>query len=195
MDDNRSGDLSFEEFKNGMTDFGLKISDEEFVSLFQLFDRDGSGTIHYDEFLRSVRVCFDCLMSKFIIKFILIQPPMNKMRVSLIEQAFAKLDKTGDGIVTYDDLKGVYNIKSNQEYLNGNKTEKQLLEDFLKKFEQEGSPDGRVKQQKANCLKTKILFFYFQLTKDEFLDYYSGVSASIDDDMYFDLMMRQSWKL
>ena len=31
---------------------------------------------------------------------------MSESRVNLIKQAFAKLDKTGDGVVTVDDLKG-----------------------------------------------------------------------------------------
>jgi hypothetical protein len=31
------------------------------------------------------------------------------------------------------------------------------------------------------------------VTLDEFIDYYSAVSASIDDDAYFNLMMENSW--
>ena len=68
---------------------------------------------------------------------------MSKMRIQLVDMAFNKLDKTGDGVVTIEDLKGVYNVKSHPEYLNGNKDEAQLLTEFLKKFE-EGTPDGNV---------------------------------------------------
>lgn len=126
MDDNRSGDLTYQEFRNGIEQLGYTASEEEYKNVFEIFDQDGSGTIKYDEFLKAIR------------------PPMNKMRISLVEKAFAKMDKTGDGIITVQDLQGVYNIKSHPEYLNGNKTEQELLEDFIKKFEKNGSVDGQV---------------------------------------------------
>ena len=39
----------------------------------------------------------------------------------------------------------------------------------------------------------KLLFL--QITKDDFVHYYVGVSSSIDDDQYFVEMMRRAWKL
>lgn len=33
------------------------------------------------------------------------------------------------------------------------------------------------------------------MTKEEFCDYYTDVSASIDDDEYFELMIRNAWHI
>ncbi|XP_062509594.1 calcyphosin-like protein [Corticium candelabrum] len=105
-----------------------------------------------------------------------LRPPMNECRSRLVQGAFQKLDKTGDGVVTIADLKGSYNARKHPKYENGEWTEAQVFADYLKKFDSPNDPDG------------KVLF-------EEFLNYYSGVSASVDDDLYFDLMMRNAWKL
>ena len=38
------------------------------------------------------------------------QPPMNKGRVDLVLRAYSKLDKNGDGQITFEDLKGFINL-------------------------------------------------------------------------------------
>lgn len=35
----------------------------------------------------------------------------------------------------------------------------------------------------------------FRVTLEEFIEYYTNVSASIDDDMYFSAMMNSAWNL
>merc|ERR1719327_968879 len=54
-------------------------------------------------------------------------------------------------------------------------SEDEALEHMLEQFE-DGKRDGKV-------------------TKDEFLKYYQGVSASIDEDDYFELMIRNAWHM
>ena len=40
-----------------------------------------------------------------------------------------------------------------------------------------------------------LTFFLLQVSEEDFLNYYAGVSASIDTDAYFILMMTNSWRL
>ena len=77
---------------------------------------------------------------------------MNKARISVVDEAFRKLDKTGDGFVTIEDLRGVYDVKNHPKYLNGEATEEDLYIKFLANFEtnglsgkkEEGVGDGQV---------------------------------------------------
>ncbi|VBB25461.1 unnamed protein product [Acanthocheilonema viteae] len=105
-----------------------------------------------------------------------LRPPMSEARLALVDAAFKKLDKTGDGIITVDDMKRVYHAGRHPKYISGEKTREDIFNQFLSNFEMKGHVDGKV-------------------TKEEFLNYYCGVSASIDNDTYFDLMMRNAWKL
>lgn len=54
-DDNRSQTLDKAEFVKAMNDFRIGMNDRQCGQVFNLFDRDGSGEISYDEFLRIVR--------------------------------------------------------------------------------------------------------------------------------------------
>ena len=77
---------------------------------------------------------------------------MNKARIRVVEEAFKKLDKTGDGFVTIEDLRGVYDVRNHPKYLNGEATEEELYIKFLANFEtnglsgktEEGVGDGQV---------------------------------------------------
>nr|XP_054764667.1 calcyphosin-like protein [Lytechinus pictus] len=135
MDDDGNKSISREEFKKGLTDYHCGLSDEEYEAVFQLCDKDSSGALSFDEFL------------------IHLKPPMNQGRIDIVEKAFAKADKTGDGVITVADMKGVYNVKQNPKYANGEWTEKQCFEEFLKTFEEENNPDGKSTNTPSRLLK------------------------------------------
>ena len=59
---------------------------------------------------------------------------MSNCRKNLIQQAFNKLDKSGDGVVTTEDLKGVYCGKKHPKYMSGQWTEDQVLGEWLNSF-------------------------------------------------------------
>lgn len=56
MDDDNNRSLDLKEFLKGLNDYGIPIDKEEATAVFQHFDRDGNGTIDFDEFLIALRV-------------------------------------------------------------------------------------------------------------------------------------------
>ncbi len=100
---------------------------------------------------------------------------MNERRRALVHLAFKKLDKTGDGIVTVDDLKVNYDVTHHPNYKSRSQTRDEILLEFLGQWDTLQA-DGRV-------------------SLEEFEDYYKDISASIDDDDYFELMMRNAWHI
>lgn len=80
------------------------------------------------------------------------------------------------------DLVGVYNAKKHPAVMEGRKTEEQVLGEFLETFETH-----------HNVMNENPRDFRVEL--EEFIEYYTNVSASIDDDMYFSAMMNAAWNL
>jgi len=101
--------------------------------------------------------------------------PMSMQRKKLIGMAFQVLDRSGDGVVRVDDIQASFNAKHYPDVMEGRLSEHDALEHFLAQF------DG---VHKDGCI-----------TRDEFMAYYENISASIDDDSYFELMIRNAWHI
>jgi len=69
---------------------------------------------------------------------------MSKTRLDMIDRAFCKMDKTGDGVITVQDLKLAYNVSQHPKFLSGEKTEDELLKKFLDVFQPVGDADDKV---------------------------------------------------
>ena len=111
-----------------------------------------------------------------------VRGPMNNFRKKLVGQAFKKIDRDGSGILEIIDLKGSYNARSHPDVKSGKKTEDEVLGEFLETFEAHHAMNGAGTRDQ-------------RVTMDEFIEYYNNISASIDNDQYFELMMINAWKL
>ncbi len=56
MDDDGNRVIDFKEFKKAVASCGIDFDRKECEELFYQFDRDGGGTLDFDEFLSKLRV-------------------------------------------------------------------------------------------------------------------------------------------
>ena len=113
-------------------------------------------------------------------EFILgVRDNLNEKRLTLVKMAFTRLDSDGSGAATVDELKAIYDVTHHPHFINGSKTKEQILTTFMESFEQGNSDevgDGKI-------------------TEAEFINYYENLSICIDNDDYFELMIRNSWHM
>jgi len=164
-DDNNDKTIDVNEFKKLIHDYRIPVEDKDLKNLFNEFDSDKSGSISYDEFLRGV--CGE----------------MNDFRLALAKRAFKIMDKDGSGQIDINDLRGVYNAKFHPDVKSGKKTEDEVLAEFLDTFEYHFNL--------LNSNKSKDR----SITMEEWIEYYNNISMSIDDDAYFELMMKNAWNM
>jgi len=103
-----------------------------------------------------------------------IRGQLNDFRLGLIRAAYEKLDVNGDGSVKLDDIAQLYSVAEHPDVLAGGDP-KDVYMKFMSLWDTQVA-DGIV-------------------TFDEFCDYFRDVSASVDEDAYFEVMMKNAWKL
>lgn len=88
LDANGDGELSFEEFQDGISQLNKETA-EEIMNVFNKLDADKNGSIEYTEFIAAT------MTQKMYLK------------EEKIYQAFKLFDKNGDGFITADEIKEV----------------------------------------------------------------------------------------
>jgi len=161
--------------------------------VFRLMDEDGNrridkdelqiGLEHYGVYMDSKQI--DELVGALdkdgsgkvnLTEFLIaIRGQINQRRQQMIDMAFKVLDNTGNGVITIDDIQNAYNVNHDPDVLAGRIPADAALENFLAQFDTINR-DGTV-------------------SKKEFTEYYRSISASIDNDDYFELMIRNAWHI
>eukprot|EP00357_Protocruzia_adherens_P024843 CAMPEP_0115038384 /NCGR_PEP_ID=MMETSP0216-20121206/43378_1 /TAXON_ID=223996 /ORGANISM="Protocruzia adherens, Strain Boccale" /LENGTH=193 /DNA_ID=CAMNT_0002418777 /DNA_START=23 /DNA_END=604 /DNA_ORIENTATION=- len=104
-----------------------------------------------------------------------IRGKLNPRRQAICDKAFLKFDDDGNGWIDAADLKGVFDASQHPKVKKGEMTQDQVFMEFLQNFG-DTNKDGK-------------------LTREEWNEYYSAVSSSIDNDDHFVQLMKTAWKL
>jgi Ca2+-binding EF-hand superfamily protein len=105
-----------------------------------------------------------------------IRGAISTTRKALVNRIYANMDADGSGELTIEDVRLRYNAKNNPEVTSGRKTEEEVLLEFMATFEGDGGEKGDGK-----------------ITRQEWMDYYTGVSSNIDSDDYFLMLICNVW--
>ncbi|CUG88213.1 Ca2+-binding protein, putative [Bodo saltans] len=99
---------------------------------------------------------------------------MNSRRVAIVQEAFTRLNRDGRGDVELHDLIDVFSTNASLHPDAGKgASHEELIREFLDAW---GGSNGRI-------------------SRAQFVEYYSDISAGIDKDDYFELLVRNAWHI
>ena len=150
------------------------LSKQEFKFALQdmglkLNDGEVYGLFEYFDLDKSGTIDFEEVLH-------IVRDPLSEKRLDLVHMAFGVIDKDGNGVVDAEEVASSYDASMHPAVITGAKTKDAVLREFLDTFDVGGEVDGKV-------------------TRDEFVNYYHNLSASIDNDDYFELMIRNAWHI
>ena len=109
----------------------------------------------------------------------IIKGTLDEQRKLYIVEVFSNMDTQHTGKVSVQLLKNIFNTKSHPEVINGTKTQEEIFEQFCYSLDLFCEINGIPKDG--------------ELSLEKFVDYYSSVSASIPDEVYFEDMINGVW--
>jgi len=162
--------ISKDDFNFAFRDLGINLQKEDLdviikynlIKLLQkvilsVFDKDNDDCVNFEEFLTSIR------------------GKPNPRRQAIIDKAFLKFDREGNGYIDVINLRTVFNAAKHPKVVSGEMSQDQVFTIFLKNFNDMTSL-GKIERKEWN-------------------DYYSAVSFSIDNDDHFVILMKTTWSL
>ena len=184
---------NFEEIKKNVVDLCKKRSANGLRGLrrmFKVMDRNGNGSLSPVEFKYAMRD-YGLSLSEIEVTQIVkhfdsnkdgqlsfneflraIRGALNERRLALVHRAYGILDKDGSGQVTLADIQMAYDVSFHPDFQSGQKTKDEIMTEFM----------GCWETHKKDAI----------VTIEEFEDYYKDLSASIDNDDYFELMIKRA---
>ena len=201
---------SLVKFRKLLVSLGTK-SIFRFQKMLSIYDRDNSGFISFDNFytifqsnyidiplvdIKSIFGLFDNnnnekqinSASEYKIKYDLLLKSIigniSIKRRALIQKVFDSFSRDKNGKILISDMKNRFNPSRHPDVLKGSKTENKILGEFLDFLE--------IFREYYNNLHGG---YTFNMGFQEFLEFYSEISLSIEDDKDFENLLINCWDL
>ena len=172
-DRNNSGLISFDNFLTIFQSNYLNVSLSDIKSIFSLFE----DTYNYNNSFNNndsqikntseYKIKYDSLIKSLV-------GTLPIKRKILIQKAFNSFNKDSNGKILISDIKNKFNSAKHPKVIQGIKSEVQILSEFLDSLE--------TFREYYNNLHGE---YSFNMSFQEFCDFLSEISMSIDDDLYF----------
>ena len=109
---------------------------------------------------------------------------MCERRKRLITILFETFDKDKKGFVDLDEMRNAYCATNHPDVICGKKTEDEILAEYLDNLQYHFSLLKSEKDQENN-----------QINLDEFMAFFNNISAGIEDDDYFENVIKAGFNL
>lgn len=167
---------------------------------FRLMDEDGSGSLSLAEFRKGCLQFGICLGEHEIVRLFngidrdrngvvdyeeflkVARGFMNAFRRDIVTMAWNGLDKDESKLADLKQLNLVFDARGHPDVKNGKRSVAEIINEFLETFE------THHKLSVFNQFDQKVTF-------EEFLEYYEGISITIEDDQIFEKMIKSAWKV
>ena len=177
-DRKHSGLISFDNFYNIFKAYYSNISLADIKSIFSLFESKANPNDNTEiKIISMLQIKYDELL-----KSIIGNMPLNRQLI--VKKVFDSFEKGSDGKIMTNDIKTKFNYSRHPDVLSGKNSAIEIYNDFLDFIE--------TFREYNDNLKGK---YSFEMNYDEFADFYSEISMYIEDDDYFEKLLKNCWNL
>ena len=172
-DRNSSGFISFDNFYTIFQTNYTSIPLSDIKSIFSLFEINNEGQINNSS---ENKIKYDLLLKSLV-------GNISIKRRILIQKVFNTFSKEKKNKAMISEIKNKFNASRHPDVIKGIKTENKILGEFLDFLE-------TFREYNNN-----LHGFNFSMSFQEFFDFYSQISLSINDDKYFEMLLTNCWDL
>ena len=177
-DRKHSGLISFDNFYAIFKAYYENIPLADIKSIFSLFDSKTNPNDNTDiKDITMFQIKYDELLKSLI-------GTMPVARQLIVKKVFDSFEKENDGKILTSDIKTKFNYNRHPDALSGKNTGIEIYNNFLDFLETFREYNDNLRSG-----------YSFSMSYDEFADFYSMISLCVEDDVYFEKILKNCWNL